>query len=273
MKSSSKKDTNAAYTGFTLIELLVVIAIIAILAAILFPVFQKVRENARRISCESNMKQIGLGLLQYTQDADENLPKGISSAVWFPGIGWAGAVYPFIKSQAVFHCPDDPNQGSADGKFSPVSYAINYRNLFYPTNTINQPADTILITEVTGSLTNLLATDEAGGPLKSPVDLSDNMVWWDAANTNICCTVDKVRYATGPILGPLTSDGGPGQNNSKSDLPRHGEGANYAFVDGHAKFFRHDQVHDRLVYHNGIGQNNGKQYGTNGIFYNPDVDG
>src|ERR1051325_7590284 len=60
--------------GFTLIELLVVIAIIAILAAILFPVFGRARENARRSSCQSNLKQIGLGLLQYEQDFDESLP-------------------------------------------------------------------------------------------------------------------------------------------------------------------------------------------------------
>ena len=59
--------------GFTLIELLVVIAIIAILAAILFPVFARARENARRASCQSNLKQIGLGIFQYTQDYDEKM--------------------------------------------------------------------------------------------------------------------------------------------------------------------------------------------------------
>lgn len=68
-KFSSKK-------GFTLIELLVVIAIIAILAAILFPVFARARENARRASCQSNLKQIGLGILQYAQDYDERYPGG-----------------------------------------------------------------------------------------------------------------------------------------------------------------------------------------------------
>src|ERR1051326_2554031 len=62
--------------GFTLIELLVVIAIIAILAAILFPVFARAREQARRSACLSNMKQIGLGLAMYLQDYDQTFPPG-----------------------------------------------------------------------------------------------------------------------------------------------------------------------------------------------------
>src|SRR5690606_29481911 len=75
-KTTMKRRRTAPYriTGFTLIELLVVIAIIAILASILFPVFARARENARRASCLSNLKQIGLGIIQYTQDYDERYP-------------------------------------------------------------------------------------------------------------------------------------------------------------------------------------------------------
>ena len=63
--------------AFTLIELLVVIAIIAILASILFPVFVKVREKARITECESNLKQFALGILEYAQDSDEDMPIAI----------------------------------------------------------------------------------------------------------------------------------------------------------------------------------------------------
>lgn len=71
--------------GFTLIELLVVIAIIAILAAILFPVFARARENARKSSCQSNLKQIGTGLMMYVQDYDETFPTERNR--------WTGVVY------------------------------------------------------------------------------------------------------------------------------------------------------------------------------------
>src|SRR6266550_861171 len=67
-------------SAFTLIELLVVIAIIAILAAILFPVFARAREEARRTSCLSNVNQIGKGFLMYVQDFDEQFPPWTKNA-------------------------------------------------------------------------------------------------------------------------------------------------------------------------------------------------
>ena len=119
MQSFAKSHPQRA-SAFTLIELLVVIAIIAILAAILFPVFARARENARRSSCQSNMKQIGLGMLQYAQDYDEKLP-GYRFSYASPVAGQTGAgtqlnsniffnqvTYPYTKSYQIWVCPSNP---------------------------------------------------------------------------------------------------------------------------------------------------------------------
>lgn len=95
-------------SGFTLIELLVVIAVITLLAAILFPVFSRVRENARRAACLSNARQLGLGLMQYNQDYDGRFPTmkygGDSVANGYQT--WDDAVYPYVRSNNVYICPN-----------------------------------------------------------------------------------------------------------------------------------------------------------------------
>lgn len=107
-------DQSKRKRAFTLIELLVVIAIIAILAAILFPVFARARENARRASCMSNLKQLGLGLRMYIQDYDGRWPNecfGDSCADPNKYSGdqykWMDAIYPYIKSEQVYDCPSE----------------------------------------------------------------------------------------------------------------------------------------------------------------------
>jgi prepilin-type N-terminal cleavage/methylation domain-containing protein/prepilin-type processing-associated H-X9-DG protein len=126
--------------AFTLIELLVVIAIIAILAAILFPVFARARENARRASCQSNLKQIGLGMMMYTQDYDERYPM----AEWTtsPAVdgAWPVLLQPYLKSVQIFHCPSDSaDEGS--------SYILNNYFENWPEASVDSPSTTLMITE------------------------------------------------------------------------------------------------------------------------------
>lgn len=129
--------------GFTLIELLVVIAIIAILAAILFPVFARARENARRASCQSNLKQIGLGIMQYAQDYDEKYPKSRTGGNSYKNSGnndrmpWHLVIMPYVKSTQVYKCPSN-NTTENNGKVAwswdgttdviPASYLANGGN-------------------------------------------------------------------------------------------------------------------------------------------------
>ncbi len=89
--------------GVTVVQVVVVLAIIAFVAAVLFPMFQKVHDYPHHGSCASNMKQLGLAMIQYEQDADGEFPPGTTPA----GNGWAGQTYPFVKATGVYHCPND----------------------------------------------------------------------------------------------------------------------------------------------------------------------
>jgi prepilin-type N-terminal cleavage/methylation domain-containing protein/prepilin-type processing-associated H-X9-DG protein len=135
--------------GFTLIELLVVIAIIAILAAILFPVFARARENARRASCQSNAKQIMLGIMQYTQDYDERLFRHDGGES--PQSNWAYILQPYVKSTQLFTCPSDtlPNNTFNGTKTDYYfSYGFNWTWLNLASlASVQKPAETITITD------------------------------------------------------------------------------------------------------------------------------
>jgi prepilin-type N-terminal cleavage/methylation domain-containing protein/prepilin-type processing-associated H-X9-DG protein len=139
--------------AFTLIELLVVIAIIAILAAILFTVFARARENARRASCQSNLKQIGLGIMQYAQDYDEKFPLWLADTNdngYRDGAeqGWAMLIQPYVKSTQILQCPSDstaiPANGADGAGFS--DYASNLYDINLQTGMVGliAPTQTVL---------------------------------------------------------------------------------------------------------------------------------
>jgi prepilin-type N-terminal cleavage/methylation domain-containing protein/prepilin-type processing-associated H-X9-DG protein len=154
--------------GFTLIELLVVIAIIAILAAILFPVFAQARAMARKISCLSNMRQLGTAEMMYVQDYDEKFPfndwfdlqhcnpinyPGSTCASPFTGgrRTYADSIMPYVKNMQIFRCPSHPNDpmGYVQNTFvTPVAQSVGFNFKYIcALAQINEPADRILIAE------------------------------------------------------------------------------------------------------------------------------
>jgi len=127
--------------GFTLIELLVVIAIISILASILFPTFAQAREAARKTSCTSNLKQLGMAMMMYANDADGTFPDqdrsvtdstyqrgGVVVADWSntPVTNWARAIFPYVRNYQVYICPSNKGWAlGANNQTRPISYVMN----------------------------------------------------------------------------------------------------------------------------------------------------
>lgn len=191
--------------GFTLIELLVVIAIIAILAAILFPAFARARENARKSSCMSNLKQIALGWAQYTQDYDEKaVPSrvGGNPSVQF---AWHVIMQPYLKSTQIYICPSNSFGNKLDYTYSLAAGGGGGRALS------NFPVPT-----VEPLFMDAFGTNNAAQMLTFSVNASDMLGRYAAAG-DANSTDDQVGLINANI---------------------HMDGANYAFVDGHVKWLK-----------------------------------
>jgi len=202
-------------SGFTLIELLVVIAIIAILAAILFPVFAKAREKARQSSCLSNVKQMMLGVLTYAQDYDERLPFQwqnivnpthivIGQTVATNYYTWAERIMPYVKNDQIFQCPSKTFATISHSAYPTAYHFTACTGGISPSGasmgTINQPANTILLFDGIGNM-------DSGG--------------W--TSTNLANLLSGTPDAVATALNCTTAR-------------RHNDGANMAYVDGHAKW-------------------------------------
>lgn len=217
--------------AFTLIELLVVIAIISILAAILFPVFARARDNARRASCMNNMKQIGLGMMQYAQDYDEKYPlflrrpETIQTDASMPGarfnvtwsttgkhITWMDIIYPYVKSTQVFVCPSQklaetvPSYGYSDGL---SGYGIvGYNN---GAGVFGIPVSMASVARPSQIIMNLEYAD-AYSISANPIDVG-----------NYARSAGWMATATPPKYTLITP---------------HFEGGNVAYADGHVKWVK-----------------------------------
>jgi len=235
--------------GFTLIELLVVIAIIAILAAILFPVFAKVREKARQTACLSNLKQIGLGEAQYVEDYDSTVPCGLN--YYGGGSGWAGQEYPYVQSNAVFHCPDDPtNGGSSYARNSNWVGSVGNGPVPINVSQLTAPALTVDLFEMQGSASSTSywtpSTELALAPQygDSPVGVgigSNGYNGYDpgGATAGTPAAAGLLKYATGNLIEMWGATANP---NLVSPTGIHTGGSNYLLADYHAKWIPGNRV-------------------------------
>lgn len=220
----SPRPNKRRTAGFTLIELLVVISIIALLAAILFPVFSRARENARRASCQSNLKQILLGATQYTQDYDERFPPLAINLSGQNACGYC-LMQPYLKSTQIFTCPSDSKiasptwcgGGTPYGPTFPTSYGTN--TLFSSvtlsgTGSVYVPG--ITHTQVLKPSTTVYIVDGM-----STVDTTTPAETWDEKLYAFLLDSPESPNITS------TQRGGP--------LARHLDLVNVGFADGHVK--------------------------------------
>jgi len=223
---------NRRSSAFTLIELLVVIAIIAILAAILFPVFATAREKARATACLSNEKQIGLAIVQYTQDYDEMFPCGTRQAqASNGGTGWSGQIFPYVKSLNVFTCPSDSSTAAASGDtYVSYGYNLNFDSgdgnvpLLVQASKMTAPSSTVCMFEVNGA--NDLVTSGGGISTAVVTDPAGNGYPTTAPNG---CSNSKCVYATGNMGSAFNSP-----TYYKAGV--HNSGSNFIVADGHVKW-------------------------------------
>ncbi len=204
-------------SGFTLIELLVVIAIISVLAAILFPAFARARENGRRSACQSNLKQIGLGVMQYTQDYDERMPFASDDGATMTN-DWMDTLQPYIKSYQVLKCPSDMATEVPELANQATSYAVNVVGA----GDLHNPQYKFALT---GAYSHI-----AGGsvPLASIVAPATTVAMADANNLEYGGYADVSSGLLDHRVGPPASLGGV-------FLDRHLETINVLWCDGHVK--------------------------------------
>lgn len=199
--------------AFTLIELLVVIAIIAILAAILFPVFARARENARRTSCLSNLKQWGLAQMQYTQDYDESL-SGARKYLGTSPVIWVQLLEPYSKSRQMELCPNGTYNNS--GREYP-SYGYNYN--------LGIDATVVKLSAVQTPAETLLFGDSWAGLPSPSENLGSYLVYPPTIISGLCSCSNwwlMQQPSNSAYRGRITQ--------------RHFDGANIVYVDGHAKW-------------------------------------
>lgn len=235
--------------AFTLIELLIVIAIIVLLAAILFPAFARARESAKRSSCASNLKQLGLGMQQYVEDNDGRFPPYVYSSTLYvvPAtttpttacistdttcvmVCWPDLLDPYIKNPQVFNDPNNTNTYFDGCKFR------NGTTCAMPGTTTNRPWTYVAA--------NGLMIDSTGAQRSSRDGI---MYGYDDAlsNPNTPTHMNQLAYPSERLMFGEASNYKltfPAVAANHYLIPRHFQGVNIAFVDGHVKWLGWDFV-------------------------------